>query len=295
MHNSIWNNLLQMPHFPRLDQNLRTDVLVIGGGMAGVLCAHRLSQSGVDYVLIEADRICHGVTRNTTAKITPQHGLLYGKLIREYQGFAKTVDCDFEPKDKYIYAVGSTKELDEEMSALEQLGIPAQFVQKLPLPLNTAGAIRFRDQAQFNPLKLVSEIANGLNIYEKTAAKAFKGDTVLTDRGKITASKIIVATGFNKWGMTTSMVASMILSDLVHGRENLDAEVFSPSRTICRPQLFINGFEAAVNLVMPTKPRCPYMGCALKWNPQEHSWDCPCHGSRFAKMGACWTILQPGT
>ena len=213
MHNSIWNNLLQMPHFPRLDQNLRTDVLVIGGGMAGVLCAHRLSQSGVDYVLIEADRICHGVTRNTTAKITPQHGLFYGKLIREfgteaarkyweineaaireYQGFAKTGDCDFEPKDNYIYAVGSTKELDEEMPALERLGIPAQFVQKLPLPLNTAGAIRFRDQAQFNPLKLVSEIANGLNIYEKTAAKAFKGDTVLTDRGKITASKIIVAT-----------------------------------------------------------------------------------------------------
>ena len=152
MHNSIWNNLLQMPHFPRLDQNLRTDVLVIGGGMAGVLCAHRLSQSGVDYVLIEADRICHGVTRNTTAKITPQNGLFYGKLIREfgteaarkyweineaaireYQGFAKTVDCDFEPKDNYIYAVGSTKELDEKMSALERLGIPAQFVQKLPL------------------------------------------------------------------------------------------------------------------------------------------------------------------
>ena len=95
-----------------------------------------------------------------------------------------------------------------------------------------------------------------------------------------------VATGFNKWGMTTSMVASMILSDLVHGRENLDAEVFSPSRTICRPQLFINGFEAAVNLLTPTKPRCPYMGCALKWNPQEHSWDCPCHGSRFAKNGS---------
>ena len=58
-----------------------------------------------------------------------------------------------------------------------------------------------------------------------------------------------VATGFNKWGMTTSMEASMIPSDLVQGREN------------------------------------HYMGCALKWNPQEHSWDCPCHGSRFTKTG----------
>ena len=82
---------------------------------------------------------------------------------------------------------------------------------------------------------------------------------------------LYVATGFNKWGMTTSMVASMILSDLVHGRENLDAEVFSPSRTICRPQLFINGFEAVVKLLTPTNPRCPHLRCVLKWNPQEYS------------------------
>ena len=421
MQNSIWINHVQIPHFQRLEHNLKTDVLIIGGGMAGVLCAHRLAQRGVDYVLIEADRICRGVTRNTTAKITSQHGLIYGKLIqkfgaetarkyweiheraiREYRELANTVECDFESKDNFIYAVESTKELDEEMEALERLGIPAQLVQKLPLPMHTAGAIRFRNQAQFNPLKLVSEIAKGLNIYERTAAKAFEGNTVLTDRGKITASKIIVAThfpilnkhgsyflkmyqqrsyvlaldngpqldgmyldaaenglsfrnygnllllgggghrtgkkgggwaelesfavrnilgskevcrwatqdcmtldgvpyigqyskktpnlyvatGFNKWGMTTAMAASMILSDLVQGRENPDADVFSPSRTILRPQLFLNGLEAAVNLLTPTKPRCPHMGCALKWNPQEHSWDCPCHGSRFAKDGS---------
>ena len=254
----------------------------------------------------------------------------------------------------------------------------------------------------FNPLKLISGIAKGLNIYEKTAAKSFEGNIVLTDRGKITASKIIVAThfpilnkhgsyflkmyqqrsyvlaldhgpqldgmyldaaenglslrnygdlllvgggghrtgkkgggwaeleafsvrnipgskevcrwatqdcmtldgvpyigqyskrtpnlyvatGFNKWGMTTSMAASMVLSDLVQGRENPYADIFSPSRTMLRPQLFINSFEATVNLLTPTKPRCPHMGCALKWNPQEHSWDCPCHGSRFSKDGS---------
>ena len=410
-----------MPRFPRLEHDLETGVLIIGGGLAGVMCAHRLARSGVDYVLIEADRICHGVTRNTTAKITSQHGLIYGKLlrefgmdtarkyweaneaaIREYRELASTAECDFVSKDNYIYAVDSAKALEEEMDALERLGIPAQFVKKLPLPLITAGAIRFQNQAQFNPLKLVSGIAKGLNIYERTAAKAFEGNTVMTDRGKITASKIIVAThfpiinkhgsfflkmyqqrsyvlalengpqmdgmyldavenglsfrnygdrllvgggghrtgkkgggwteleaftrrgipgarevcrwatqdcmtldgvpyigqysrrtpnlyvasGFNKWGMTASMAASMVLSDLVQGRENPYADIFSPSRTMLRPQLFINSFEAAVNLLTPTKPRCPHMGCALKWNPQEHSWDCPCHGSRFAKDGS---------
>ena len=420
MYNSIWTDHVEMPVFTRLEHDLKTDVLIIGGGLTGVLCAHRLAQSGVDYALIEADRICCGISRNTTAKITSQHGLIYGRLIREfgmenareywdvneaaireYRKLADTVECDFESKDNYIYAVNSAKALEEEMAALQRLGIPAQFVQKLPLPLQTAGAIRFRAQAQCNPLKLVSGIAKGLNIYEKTAAKAFEGNTVLTDRGKITASKIIVAThfpilnrhgsyflkmyqqrsyvlaldhalrlegmyldaaenglsfrnygnqlllgggghrtgkkgggwaelesfavrslpgskeicrwatqdcmtldgvpyigqyskrtpnlyvatGFNKWGMTSSMAASMILSDLVQGREHACADIFSPSRTMLRPQLFINGFEAAFNLLTPTRPRCPHMGCALKWNPRENSWDCPCHGSRFAKDG----------
>lgn len=96
---------------------------------------------------------------------------------------------------------------------------------------------------------------------------------------------LYVATGFNKWGMTSSMTAAMILSDLVQGRANPYASVFAPSRTVLRAQLFCNGLESAVNLLTPTAPRCPHLGCALKWNAQEHSWDCPCHGSRFSKDG----------
>ena len=77
----------------------------------------------------------------------------------------------------------------------------------------------------------------------------------------------------------------MLLTDLVQGRENPWSAVFSPSRSILRPQLALNGLEAVVNLLTPTVPRCPHMGCALKWNPQEHTWDCPCHGSRFTGEG----------
>ena len=96
---------------------------------------------------------------------------------------------------------------------------------------------------------------------------------------------LFVATGFNKWGMTSSMAAAMLLSDLVQGRKNPYAQVFSPSRTALRPQLFSNMGKAAVHLLTPRSPRCPHMGCALKWNPQERSWDCPCHGSRFTEEG----------
>lgn len=96
---------------------------------------------------------------------------------------------------------------------------------------------------------------------------------------------LYVATGFQKWGMSTSMVADMILPDLVQGRDNSYAALFSPSRSVLHKQLLINGIDAAVNLIKPTKPRCPHLGCALRWNAIEHSWDCPCHGSRFDKDG----------
>lgn len=97
---------------------------------------------------------------------------------------------------------------------------------------------------------------------------------------------LYVATGFNKWGMTFSMISAMILSDLVLDKDNEYAEVFSPSRSILRPQLAINAVEAIKNLMTISKKRCSHMGCALKWNKYEHSWDCPCHGSRFSREGS---------
>ena len=96
---------------------------------------------------------------------------------------------------------------------------------------------------------------------------------------------LYVATGFNKWGMTSSMVAAQLLTDLVLGKENPYAAVFSPSRSMLHPQLGTNLLESTRNLLRISPKRCPHMGCALKWNPQERSWDCPCHGSRFTAQG----------
>ncbi len=96
---------------------------------------------------------------------------------------------------------------------------------------------------------------------------------------------VFVATGFNKWGMTNAMVAADILCDLVQGKPNPYADVFDPSRTVLHPQLAVNAFESAIGLLTPTAPRCPHLGCALKYNKAEHTWDCPCHGSRFTEDG----------
>lgn len=104
---------------------------------------------------------------------------------------------------------------------------------------------------------------------------------------------LYVATGFNKWGMTSSMVSAMILTDLVLDKQNEFAPVFSPHRSMLKTQLLINGAEAVANLLSPNQKRCPHMGCALKWNSPEHTWDCPCHGSRFEQDGTL--IDNPAT
>ena len=86
-------------------------------------------------------------------------------------------------------------------------------------------------------------------------------------------------------GITSSMVSAMLLTDLVSERKSPYEELFSPDRSMLRPQLLDNGFEAVMSMLTLSGKRCPHMGCALKWNPAEHSWDCPCHGSRFAEDG----------
>lgn len=100
-----------------------------------------------------------------------------------------------------------------------------------------------------------------------------------------TAENLYTATGFNKWGITSAMVAAKILSDMVMGTGNRYAEVFSPSRNIIKPQLFKNIGETAVNFIGFSNKRCTHLGCRLKWNKAEHTWDCACHGSRFAENG----------
>ena len=81
---SVWTPTANRPKFPPLEGDLNTDVLIIGGGIAGLLCAHRLRQAGADCVLLEAKELCSGATVNTTAKITVQHGLIYDRLLRTF-------------------------------------------------------------------------------------------------------------------------------------------------------------------------------------------------------------------
>ena len=121
---SLWEQTWERPNFSAQDGDLNTDMLIIGGGMAGVLCAYKLHCAGVPYVLVEAETVCSGITKNTTAKITSQHGLIYDKLIsrfgieqakqylsaneaalQTYRELCRNIDCGFEEKAAYTYSL----------------------------------------------------------------------------------------------------------------------------------------------------------------------------------------------
>lgn len=219
---SIWRENIECPSFPELREDIKTDVLIIGGGIAGILTAYLLQEQNIPYVLVEKGRICGGTTGNTTAKITVQHGLIYHKLLRSggvqkariylqanqmafdrLSGLCRSIDCDYERRDNYVYSLNDSKKLYDEMNALEQIGYKAKFCESIPLPINTAGAVCFEDQAQFHPLKFLFSIAKDLNIYEHTFVHEMVGTTAFTDFGRIRADKVVAATHFpfiNKHG-----------------------------------------------------------------------------------------------
>lgn len=428
---SIWERGVELPSFETVKSDKKVDVLVIGGGMAGLLCGYFLQSKGAKYAVIEKDRIAGGVTRNTTAKITLQHGLIYSRLcqdfgqekaaaylkanelaLAQYKKMAATIDCDFEEKTNFIYTTEDKAKILDEVEAVNQIGGKAIYTEQVEVPYKIEAAIGFAQQAQFHPLKFISAIAPDLSIYEESFAAKIEKEhfgysvTVINAQGntvKINADRVItathfpfvdkygmyfmkmyqqrsyvlvlknaakldgmyignrqkgdklhnlsfrtykdhlllggcgsrtgtkcgafdelreaaktyypesrevaawatqdcmtldglpyigryakkkdglyVATGFNKWGMTSSMAAAMLLTG------NMDkelADVFRPDRSMMKPQLFINGMETAKNFVKPVGHRCTHLGCALKWNKAEKTWDCPCHGSRFEEDG----------
>ncbi len=100
-----------------------------------------------------------------------------------------------------------------------------------------------------------------------------------------------VAAGFSKWGMTNSMAAAQSISARILGEPLPESEIFSPARTVRHGALPVLSTLALTTgkyvsgLPRKNAPRCPHMGCKLKYVQATASWDCPCHGSRFDSIG----------
>jgi len=101
---------------------------------------------------------------------------------------------------------------------------------------------------------------------------------------------LYVATGFQKWGMSTSMIAAKVICDEICGNKNPYEALFTPQRLLIRAgskDFFKDVGISVGNMAkgLLGKKRCSHMGCALEWNSDTKSWDCPCHGSRFDEEG----------
>ena len=418
---SVWSaNTVRPTENSKLTGHKKTDVLIIGGGMAGILTAYKLKEAGISCMVVEAKTIGSGTTQNTTAKITAQHGLIYTDIIKrygienaqlyyeantaainEYRILSERYPCDFESKTASVYAADIRAKIDREAEAYLKIGIPAKTVNDLPLPISIKDAICMENQAQFNPLKLLYALSVELVVYENTFIHRIDGHRAIADDGSVSAKHIVLAThyplinipglyfmklyqhrsyvialenapdidgmyldekengfsfrnyqgmsligggdhktgkqgggykelralaksaypdsiekyhwaaqdcmsldgipyvgrfiprrphiyvaaGFNKWGMTGSMAAAGIIRDIIVNGKSVYEALYSPQRSMLTKQLAVNIASSAAGLLRFGGPRCTHMGCKLKWNSSEMTWDCPCHGSRFDKQG----------
>lgn len=226
---SLWRATTDLPSFPRLTEDIKVDVAIVGAGIAGITTGYLLAREGLKVALVEAGNVLNGTTAHTTAKITAQHGMLYDELLshfgqerasmyyqanRDALQFIRdtasklNIDCGLHEEDAYVYMEKDKdlNKLEKEFEAYEKLGIPGEWVNKLPIPQFASGAIKMPGQARFHPLhylrRLLEEFVKaGGQVYENTTVHKVDKEgplTVVTYRGshKIQCSHVVAATHF---------------------------------------------------------------------------------------------------
>jgi len=223
---SFWVETAQATSYPALSADRGFDVAVLGAGIAGVTTALMLKREGRRVALIEADRVGHGASGWSTAKVTSQHSLTYSRLRSRFgderaaaygraneAGLALIVrladelgiDCDLRRKPNYVYGESESdvSDLRDEAHDAASLGLPASFTDDVGLPWEVTGAVRFDDQAEFHPLKYLVPLAEAVNgdgseVFEHTRATGVSDGErpeVATDTGhSVRAGHVVVAT-----------------------------------------------------------------------------------------------------
>lgn len=222
---SFWLKDGAEPLYPQLQDDIKVDVVIVGGGIAGLTIARTLKQAGFTVAVLERRTIGGGTTSGTTGKVTSQHGIAYVELIKQFgqdkmQLYAdvysqamrdieeliekEAIECEWSKQDNFVYTTDAEKirQFKDEANAAVSLGLPASFETSLQLPFEVKGAVKFANQAQFNANQYCYELAkrvvgDGSYVFEKSKAIGFRDDTpahVKTEHGSVTAKHIIVAT-----------------------------------------------------------------------------------------------------
>ncbi|MEK3883444.1 FAD-dependent oxidoreductase [Paenibacillus sp. PL2-23] len=218
-----------LPSYPKLEEDIDTEIAVVGGGITGITTAYLLAMAGMRVTLLEAGKLLSGTTSHTTAKITAQHDLIYDELIKQ-EGYEKAglyytanrdalqfirhtiqvhgIECGFSSEDAYVYTNSDAymQKLQAEMAAYEKLGIPGSYVDRLPLvQLPAKAAVLMKEQAQFHPLQYLKVLIGkfveaGGQIYEHTTATDIQQaecPTVVTSDGrKVACNQVVICSHF---------------------------------------------------------------------------------------------------
>lgn len=224
---SIWMSIAVAPQAAPLQGDERCDVVVVGGGIAGLSTAYELSERGRSVIVIDRGPIAGGMTARTSAHLAPLcddlmtemqkiKGTDQSKLFYESQAAAvdrieeiqksEGIDCDFRRLDGYLFQGDGMPAdvIDAELDAVRAVGAPVDRLVGVPLSgCDSRHALRYPHQAAFHPLKYLAGVAEacakrGVRFFSDTAADEIVEEggavTVRTAQGLIRAGHAVVAT-----------------------------------------------------------------------------------------------------
>lgn len=228
LNRSVWVATKETRAFPALEAEIDVDVAIAGAGIVGVTTALLLKRAGLRVALLDMDRIGHGVTGYTTAKVSATQGLKYQQIESSHgegtaRSYAKAnqrglelilevvdqegIDCDLERKANYVYTEKSSEKssIEKEVDASRRAGLATELVTETSLPFPVEAALRHPDQAQFHPLKYLAALVDlidgdGSFVFENSRVTGVKEDTRCrfeTDAGSAVVSDYaVIATNY---------------------------------------------------------------------------------------------------
>jgi glycine/D-amino acid oxidase-like deaminating enzyme/nitrite reductase/ring-hydroxylating ferredoxin subunit len=224
---SLWLSTAPESGYPSLEGDLETDVVVLGGGIAGLTTALLLKRQGARVIVIEADLVGSGVTGCTTAKVSALQSTIYS-TIRGRNGtdaaaaYAEAslaavgqvaeladdleIDCELARRPAFTYGAttGESSSIEDEHEAAAEAGLPVRLVDSPDLPYPVHGAVQLDDQLQLHPVRYVQGLAAGVDgggsrIFERTRATGVDEGSacaVETTGGTVRADQVVVATHY---------------------------------------------------------------------------------------------------
>lgn len=222
-HSTIWIDSVKPISYSRLELNKDVDVVIVGGGIAGVSIAYNLVRAGKTVALVEDGFIGSGETGRTTAHLVNALDDRYYELERLFgkedtkliaQSHTSAIDfmdrtvahekisCDFERVNGYLFLHPSDEieNLEKEYEAAKRAGLDVELTDIVLADRALRKAIKFNSQAQFHPLNYLKGLCDAIvksggNIYTNTHAKEIDSTGIITNEGfKIKAKHVVVAT-----------------------------------------------------------------------------------------------------